>query len=51
MKNIFIMVGIYSTISTTWRTYEFIRYRKITPKAKDTVIAMILAVLIYLLII
>lgn len=51
LKNIFTMVGIYSTISTTWRSYELIRYGRVTPKDKDAVIAMLLAILIYLLIV
>lgn len=50
IKNIFMFVGIYSTIANIWRGYEIIKYRKITPSDRDTLIALYLAVIIYLMI-
>lgn len=51
MKNAFALIGIYSFISTSWRAYEQVRYGKIAPRNEDTVIAMIFAILIYLMIV
>lgn len=50
IKNIFMFVGIYSTIANIWRDYEILKYGKITPRDMDTLIALCLAVVIYLLI-
>ena len=48
LKNIFLFVGIYSSIANIWRAYEYISYKKITPIYKDTIIALILSLIIYL---
>ena len=48
MKNLFLMIGIYTTIANIWRAYEFAKYKKIKPKDKDTIIAMALSVIIYI---
>lgn len=50
LKNIFCMVGIYTTIASTWRAYEIIKYKKVISRNRDTVTAMIMAVVIYLII-
>lgn len=47
MKNIFLFIGIYTTIANTWRAYEYVRYKKITPRDRDTLIAIILAIVVY----
>lgn len=47
IKNIFSFVGIYTTIANAWRAYEYARYKKITPKYRDTLIAIILAIVVY----
>ena len=48
IKNIFLFIGIYATVADTWRAYEYVRYKKITPRDKDTIIAFILSLIIYL---
>lgn len=50
VKNIFLFVGIYTTIANIWRAYEYVRYKQITPRDKDTLIALCLAIIIYLMI-
>ena len=48
LKNIFLFIGIYTTIANAWRVYGYARYKKITQKDKDTIIALVLALIIYL---
>ncbi len=46
LKNIFIYVGVYTTIATIWRIYEIKKYGKIQPKKRDNIIAFVLAFVI-----
>ncbi len=50
LKNILLMVGIYSVIADTWRACELIKYKRIMPRNRDTVITVILTIAIYLMI-
>lgn len=47
LKDIFTLVGIYTTIATIWRFYELVQYGQITPKEQDTRNAILLTIVIY----
>lgn len=46
LKNIFIYVGVYTTIATIWRIYEIKKDGTIQPKKRDNIIAFVLAFVI-----
>ena len=46
MKNLFLYIGVYTTIATLWRAYELEKYKKLKPRNGDTVIALVLAFII-----
>lgn len=50
IKDTFLYVGIYTTIANVWKVCELFRYGEIKPRDRDTVIALILTALIYVLI-
>lgn len=50
LKTIFALIGIYTVIKTVWQAYEISAYGTTIPRDKDTVIAITLTLLIYLLI-
>lgn len=48
LKDIFTLIGIYTTISTAWRFYELLRYGCVIPKEQDAKIAILLTIVIYM---
>ena len=42
-----LVMGLYETIGEVWRTLELLLLGKIVPRKADTVIALLLAVLLY----
>lgn len=48
LRHLFMYMGIYTTIASTWRLYEHIKYKKVTARNKDTIIALLLAFIIWL---
>lgn len=51
LRHLFMYMGIYTTIASTWRLYEHIKYKKVTARNKDTIIALLLALIIWLFLI
>lgn len=41
LREIFIYIGIYTTIATIWREIERAKYEKTIPRNRDTVIALV----------
>lgn len=45
-----IYIGIYSTISSIWRAYERIHFGEERPNDRDTKIALVLALILFLIV-
>lgn len=50
LRELFVYIGIYTTIKFFWQMYELRKYKEIRPNGRDALIALVLALILKLLI-
>lgn len=50
LRELFVYIGIYTTIKFFWQMYELLKYKKVRPNGRDALIALVLALILKLLI-
>lgn len=48
LRNVFIYIGIYTSIAIIWRIYELIRYKELKPNDKDVLITILIAGILWI---
>lgn len=50
LRELFVYIGIYTTIKFFWQMYKLRKYKEIRPNSRDALIALVLALILKLLI-